>query len=144
LGTTLRYPYEIRDSKEYFDDIPAIKVPPDMRKLAEHILQSKAGDFDPSQFVDHYEEAVVEMLKKKEAGIPISRSKTEDRPRNVVNLMDALKRSIASEKGAPARAVKGKKRVAGQTEMLLPISGKKGKQVAKPVARSGGRQRKAG
>ena len=108
LGTTLRYPYEIRDSKEYFDDIPAIKVPPDMRKLAEHILQSKAGDFDPSQFVDHYEEAVVEMLKKKEAGIPISRSKSEDRPRNVVNLMDALKRSIASEKGAPARAVKGK------------------------------------
>ncbi len=113
-----------------------------MRKLAEHILQSKAGDFDPSQFVDHYEEAVVEMLKEKEAGVPISRSKTEDRPRNVVNLMDALKRSIAADK-TPARAAKGKKRVAGQTEMLLPISGKKAKKSAKPVARSTSR-RKAG
>ena len=72
MGTTLRYPYEIRDSKEYFDDIPNVKVAPDMRKLAEHILKTKEADFDPSQFVDHYEEAVVEMLKKKQAGIPAS------------------------------------------------------------------------
>lgn len=144
LGTTLRYPYEIRDSKEYFEDIPSVKVAPDMRKLAEHILQSKAADFDPSQFVDHYEEAVVEMLKKKEAGVPISRSRSDDRPRNVVNLMDALKRSIAANKEARPQAKKGKKRVAGQTEMLLPISGKKAKEVAKPVARSGARQKRAG
>jgi hypothetical protein len=59
MGTTLRYPYEIRDAKEYFDDIPNVKVAPDMLKLAEHILQSKKADFDPSQFVDHYEDAVV-------------------------------------------------------------------------------------
>jgi DNA end-binding protein Ku len=73
MGTTLRYPYEIREPKEYFDDIPNAKVEPDMLKLAEHILQSKAADFDPAQFVDHYEEAVVEMLKKKQAGMPVSR-----------------------------------------------------------------------
>src|SRR3984885_3819180 len=70
MGTTLRYPYEVRDTKEYFGDIPNVKVTPDMLKLAEHILESKEADFDPSQFVDHYEEAVVEMLKKKQAGIP--------------------------------------------------------------------------
>jgi DNA end-binding protein Ku len=52
MGTTLRYPYEMRDAKEYFDDIPNLRVAPDMLKLAEHILQSKAADFDPSQFVD--------------------------------------------------------------------------------------------
>ena len=68
MGTTLRYPYEIRDSKEYFDEIPDVKVEPDMLKLAEHILQSKAADFDPAQFVDHYEEAVLKMLEKKQAG----------------------------------------------------------------------------
>ena len=73
MATTLRYPYEIRDAKEYFDDIPEVKVEPDMLKLAQHILQSKATNFDPSQFVDHYEEAVVAMLKKKEAGMPVSR-----------------------------------------------------------------------
>ena len=67
VGMTLHYPYEVRDAKEYFDEIPDIKIAPDMLKLAEHILETKEGDFDPSQFVDHYEEAVVEMLKK-EAG----------------------------------------------------------------------------
>ena len=145
LGTTLRYPYEIRDSKEYFDDIPAMKVPPDMRKLAEHILESKAAKFDPSHFVDHYEEAVVSMLKKKEAGVPVSRGKTEERPRNVINLMDALKRSIAGEKGTTAKTSKSKKRAAGQTEMLLPISGKKTKESAtKSVPRSTASRRKAG
>ncbi len=145
MGTTLRYPYEIRDSKEYFDDIPNVKVAPDMLKLAEHILQSKKGDFDPSQFVDHYEEAVVEMLKKKQAGIPAPREQPAARPQNVVNLMDALRNSIAREKVASAPAKKGRKRVAGQTEMLLPIAGKKGKETAvKPTAKPTARQKKAG
>jgi DNA end-binding protein Ku len=69
MGTTLRYPYEIRDTKEYFEDIPNVKVAPDMLKLAEHILKTKEGDFEPSEFVDHYETAVVEMLKEKQAGV---------------------------------------------------------------------------
>ena len=68
MGTTLRYPYELRDAKEYFDDLPNVKVAPDMLKLAEHILKTKEADFDPVEFVDHYEEAVIEMLKKKQAG----------------------------------------------------------------------------
>ena len=84
MGTTLRYPYEIRDAKEYFDDIPNVKLEPDMLKLAEHILQSKTADFDPAQFVDHYEEAVVKMLKKKQAGMPVSREHATPRPQNVV------------------------------------------------------------
>ena len=53
---------------EYFDDIPDVKVSADMLKLAEHIVESKAADFDPSELVDHYEIAVVEMLKEKQAG----------------------------------------------------------------------------
>src|SRR6202049_1978450 len=65
MGTTLRYPYELRDAKEYFDDLPIVTVAPDMLKLAEHILKTKEADFDPAEFVDHYEEAVIEMLKKK-------------------------------------------------------------------------------
>ena len=144
MGTTLRYPYEIRDAKEYFDDIPNVKVAPDMLKLAEHILKNKAANFDPSQFVDHYEEAVVDMLKKKQAGIPAPRERAAARPQNVVNLMDALRRSIAQEKPAPAASKKGRKRIEGQTEMLLPITGKKGKQVAKPTVRPSARQKRAG
>src|SRR5689334_16040512 len=59
-GMTLRYPYEIRDEKEYFSDIPDVKVAADMQKLAEHIVETKEGSFDPASFVDHYEEAVVD------------------------------------------------------------------------------------
>jgi DNA end-binding protein Ku len=145
MGTTLRYPYELRDAKEYFDDIPSVQLEPDMLKLAEHILQSKATDFDPTEFVDHYEEAVVEMLKKKQAGMPVSREQATPRPQNVVNLMDALRRSITEEQAATAPQKKGRKRTEGQSEMLLPISGKKDKEaVAKPAERSSARQKKAG
>ena len=142
MGTTLRYPYELRDSAEYFDDLPSVKVAPDMLKLAQHILETKEADFDPSQFVDHYEEAVVEMLKKKQAGVATPKGKASEPPRNVINLMDALKKSIA-DKGARPQAKKGKKRIEGQREMLLPITGKKGKEAAKPEARPATR-RKAG
>ncbi len=144
MGTTLRYPYEIRDAREYFDEIPNVQLEPDMLKLAENILQSKATDFDPSQFVDHYEEAVVDMLKKKQAGLPVSREHVAPPPQNVVNLMDALRRSIAQEQAASAPPKKGRKRAEGQSEMLLPIPGRKGKEAtAKPAERSSARQKKA-
>ena len=145
MGTTLRYPYEIRDAKEYFDDIPNVKLELDMLKLAEHILQSKAGDFDPAQFVDHYEEAVVEMLKKKQAGMPVPREPAAPRPQNVVNLMDALRRSIGQEKAASVPPKERRKRNESQGEMLLPIPGKKGKHTAaKPAERPSAYQKKAG
>ena len=134
MATTLRYPYEIRDAKEYFDDIPEVKVEPDMLKLAQHILQSKATDFDPSQFVDHYEEAVVAMLKKKQAGMPVSREHAAPRPQNVVNLMDALRRSIAQEKAASAPPKKGRKRHRGTGRDAASYSGQEGQ-------RSGGKAR---
>jgi DNA end-binding protein Ku len=125
LGTTLRYPYEVRKAEEYFEEIPDIKVPGEMLKLAEHILETKSGDFDPSQFKDHYEEALVEFLRKKQEHIPVKRGKEEfAAPRNVINLMDALRRSVHAERQAPAQSTKGRKRIEGQKEMLLPIEGK--------------------
>lgn len=154
MGTTLRYPYEIRDSKEIFNEIADVKIAPDMLKLADHIVETKKADFDPSTFVDHYEEAVVEMIQRKRAGLPAQPQKVSATAPNVISLMDALKRSVAEGKGATAPAVpaakaaakKGRKRAAGQTEMLLPISGssKKEKESAKPTARPSARQKKAG
>jgi DNA end-binding protein Ku len=147
MATTLHYSYEIRDAKEYFNDIADIELAPDMLKLAEHILESKAADFDPAKFADHYEQAVVEMLKEKQAGIVVPRQQPAARPQNVVNLMDALRRSIDSEKKAEPAPKKGRKRADGQREMLLPIAGngKKGREAAaKPVLRASARQKKAG
>jgi DNA end-binding protein Ku len=142
-ATTLRYPYEIRDAKEYFDDIPDVKVEPDMLKLAKRILQSKSTDFDPALFVDHYEEAVVEMIKKKQAGLRVSRERAPTRPQDAVNLMEALCGSIAREKSTASQ--KRLRRVDGQGEMLLPIPGKKGKQTTvKPAERVSAHQENSG
>lgn len=140
LGATLRYASEVRDAKDYFDDLPDVKVERDMLKLAEHILNSKKADFDPTEFVDRYEEALVDLLRKKQEGVPLADERAPTPPHNVANLMDALERSVAAGSKKP----KGKKRIPGQGEMLLPISGKKKDAEAKPVARSGARQKRAG
>ena len=66
MGVTLRYPYEVRKEEDYFEDIPAEKVTKDMLDLARHIFESKAGHFHPDKFEDHYEDALKELLKKKQ------------------------------------------------------------------------------
>jgi DNA end-binding protein Ku len=100
LATTLRYAYEVRDTKPYFEDIPPLKLPGEMLELAEHILETKTGHFDPAEFEDRYETAVVEMLKQKQAGLPPTKEAPVARPSTVVNLMDALRRSIQNERPA--------------------------------------------
>ncbi len=126
LGTTLRYPYEVRGEEAYFEDIADIKVPPDMLKLAEHIIDGKTGEFDPASFVDRYEEAVVEMLRKKQAGQPTKTAAPPRQAARVINLMDALKRSVEAERGGSGRAAGG------------------GRKQPAPAKRAGGRARKAG
>jgi DNA end-binding protein Ku len=125
LGVTLRYPYEVRKEEEYFDDIPDEKIPKDMLELASHIVETKAGHFDPEKFQDRYEEALKDLLKRKQAGKPIERAQRRE-PATVINLMEALRQSVqAQQKGVAVQSKKkGRKRVAGQTEMLLPIEGK--------------------
>ena len=148
VGVTLRYPYEVRQADEYFEAIEDEKVPKDMLDLAIHIVDSKRGDFEPEKFEDHYENALKDLLRKKQKGEKIDRPKEPART-NVVNLMDALRQSVQASGGkqsnAPrARTKKGKKRIEGQREMLLPIPGKKDKEaVAKSTARSSGRHKKA-
>ena len=144
LGTTLHYDYEVRKADDYFDDIPDVKIAGDMLKLAQHIVESKEGEFAPAKFIDHYEQALIDVVRKKQAHVPLTKSAERTAaPRNVINLMDALRRSVQGGKAEkPAAKPKGKKRAEGQREMLLPISGKKGKEAketAKPAAR-----RKAG
>ena len=129
LGVTLRYPYEIRKEAEYFDEIPDEKVPKDMLELASHIVDTKTARFEPEKFQDHYENALIELLKKKQAGKKVERVAGREAPK-VINLMDALRRSAKSEKKTAVRPKRGRKRIAGQTEMLLPIPGRKSRQAA--------------
>jgi DNA end-binding protein Ku len=105
MATALRYQSEVRNEKSYFDEIEDIKVPADMLKLAVQIVESKKGRFDPSKFEDRYESALMALIKAKRAGKapPVV---SEERPSNVINLMDALRRSARSDRSrraAPAR-----------------------------------------
>jgi DNA end-binding protein Ku len=93
MGMLLRYPYEVRNSAEYFDDIQDVKITKDMLDLAKHIVEQKSGHFDPSKFEDHYEAALQELLNKKQNGQLIARVEIPSKG-NVVNLMDALRASL--------------------------------------------------
>jgi Ku protein len=112
LATTLRYAYEIRDQGDYFEDIPDLKLPAEMMKLAAHIVDTKAGHFDPKAFEDHYETAMIELLKSKQAGLPIETVGEETAAPRVINLMDALKASINASSKKPAAASAGERRPA--------------------------------
>ncbi len=105
MATTLRYKNEVRNEHDYFDEIPDIKVPADMLKLATHILETKKGHFDPGKFEDRYENALTALIKAKRAGKapPVV---AEPRPSNVINLMDALRRSAQADRRRPASARK--------------------------------------
>jgi DNA end-binding protein Ku len=93
MGMLLRYPYEVRDQAEYFDDIQDVKITKDMLDLARHIVEQKSGHFDPSKFEDHYEAALQDLLNKKQKGQPIPKAAPR-RADNVVDLMSALRASI--------------------------------------------------
>lgn len=101
MGLLLRYPYEVRDAAEYFDDIQDVKLTKDMLELAKHIVNQKSGHFDPSRFEDRYESALTEILQKKQKGLPIEK---QARPSggNVVDLMDALRQSLKGKSSGAA------------------------------------------
>jgi DNA end-binding protein Ku len=152
----LRYPFEVRDAADYFDDIKDVKITKDMLDLAKHIVEQKSGHFEPTAFEDHYEAALLDLIEQKKAGHPIAKAKVKTEG-NVINLMDALRQSLKGDKAAPAAAKatpakgkKAKKRVEGQREMLFPIEGKKAaakeaeRKPAKRPAKAPAAKRKAG
>jgi DNA end-binding protein Ku len=136
-----RHTYEVRSEQEYFDEIQDVKVTKDILDLAKHIVNQKAGRFDPEKFEDRYETALIELINQKRAGKPIA---PKERPAagNVVDRMEALRRSVggatAESKASKKPVKKGRKAAAGQKEMLMPIAGKKPAKEAvtkKPAAR---------
>ncbi|MFH1342195.1 MAG: Ku protein [Pseudomonadota bacterium] len=132
LGTTLRFPYELRDEADYFDGIKSPRISKDMIELASHILDSKAAHFDPSKFRDEYENALKTLVRRKAAGKPVKAVEPEEKPDNVINLMDALKRSL---KGGKSAAKRGRH---APTRRTAP------RRTARKAHRSTARARKAG
>ena len=90
MGVTLHFPYEVRDTEVYFEDIPTLKLPKEAVELATGIIEAKTVSFDPVSFVDHYEEALVALIQQKKAGhTPLpAPSNTMTPPQFAVNIMD--------------------------------------------------------
>src|SRR5437879_4740755 len=130
LGTTLRYPYELRDEGDYFDDIKSPKISKDMIELASHILDTKAAHFDPSKFKDEYENALKALVQRKASGKPVKAVEREKKPDNVINLMDALKASLKGGSAGKRRAPAARRAPA--------------RRATKKAHRSAARARKAG
>lgn len=105
LLTTLRYDNTVRKPETVLDEVKDVKIEEDMLDLAGTIIDRKAGKFDPSKFEDEYENALIELIEAKKKGRKPPAPKEGPKPSNVVNLFDALKKSLASEgKAAPKAA----------------------------------------
>jgi DNA end-binding protein Ku len=149
VAITLRYSYEVRADDEVFDHIPEVKVDDDTLDLATHIIERKLTHFDPSRFEDRYQNALLEIIKAKAANKPAPKLEAP-KPSNVVNLMDALRKSIAAETGNDNAAEKAPAKAAAARPKPAPARKGAAKAAAaerkpKAAGRGGsGRMRKAG
>ena len=144
LATTLRYPYEVRQGGEIFDEISDVKLPGEMLDIAQEIINRMSGHFEPDTFTDRYEEAVVAMLRAKQQGQTFTVPEPSQ-PANVVNIMDALKKSLeaAGGEGAVRRPrAPSKPSKAGDAEAASAPAAKEAARKAaakKPAARKAAR-----
>jgi len=109
IGSTLNFDYEVREASAVFDDVADIKIKGEMLELAEHIINTKRGKFDPTAFDDRYEAAVAELVKAKIEGKEI-KPKKAPKPEKVVDLLEALRQSAGKKAPAKSAARKTPKR----------------------------------
>ena len=98
IATTLNYDYEVRSAEEVFADIPDFKIEGEMLDLARHIISTKKGKFDPTEFDDRYETALAELIRAKIEGRKLPK-KPKAEPKKVSNLLDALRQSAGAGSG---------------------------------------------
>ena len=122
VAYTLRAHDEVRDAKDYFDDIPTVKADADMVEIAARIIGQKEGDFDPSQFKDRYEDALRDMIAAKTKGGKGTVDVAEPDDTNVIDLMAALKNSL---RGSAASASPVKRPTAKKPAAKKPAAKKK-------------------
>jgi len=132
LLTTLRAHDEVRDEKSFFDDVPTAKPDKQMLEIAEKIIQQQVAAFEPKRFVDRYEDALRDLIKQKQKGKPIIAEETPEDTK-VIDLMDALKKSLS---GAGGRGSHAKRVISKQSGAKAHAPAAK----AKPKKRAGARR----
>jgi DNA end-binding protein Ku len=108
VSTTLHYANEVHPANTYFEEIPDLELPKEMLELAKHIIEKMRGKFQPEEFEDRYEKALIELIRSKQKGTPVKPQPTH-RQTNVINLMEALRRSVEGDKASSAAASKKEK-----------------------------------
>jgi DNA end-binding protein Ku len=110
IATTLRMRNEVVDPAKAFHDIPAAHPGKQMIEIAEKIIEQQEGDFDPGQFKDRYENALRDLIRRKQKGEKLVTAEPVEES-NVIDLMEALKKSLKSKgKGSPANTNTKKRR----------------------------------
>jgi DNA end-binding protein Ku len=134
LLTTLRYDKTVRKPDEIFGHLGKPKIDSELIDLATHIIDKKQAAFDPSGFEDRYESALLELIQAKQKGKKPPVVQAAERPANVVNLFDALKKSLAGDGEAgedePAASRRKKATASGSS---TPKSAARAKSPAKPA-----------
>jgi DNA end-binding protein Ku len=120
VATSLHYANEVNAAASYFDEIPDLNIPKQMLDLAKHIIGQMTGKFEPEQFQDRYESALIELIRSKQQGATI-KARPVQRQTNVINLMDALRRSVEGANASPEPAAtkkpaKGKSATRGKAK----------------------------
>jgi DNA end-binding protein Ku len=138
---TLRYAYEVRDDRDYFDDIGDVKVAGEMLDLAQHIIDKKLTSFDPARFEDRYQNALVDLIKAKTGHRPAPKLEAP-KPSNVINLMDALRRSIAAEKAEAAEPKRKPQRAAAKSAATAATRKQRAPAKGKAAAKGAGKRLK--
>src|SRR5262245_244921 len=117
--TSLHYANEVHQAANYFDEIPNLELPKQMLELATHIIEKMTGKFEPEKFEDRYENALIELIRSKQKGIPV-KAQPVQRQTNVINLMDALRRSVEGAGGQAAGRAEAERAPARRAEKTAP------------------------
>jgi DNA end-binding protein Ku len=123
--TSLHYANEVHQAANYFDEVPDLELPRQMLELATHIIEKMTGRFDPEKFEDRYESALIELIRSKQKGLPV-KAQPVQRQTNVINLMDALRRSVEGA-GVPGSAKGGAERASDKKSEKTAPARKAGK-----------------
>jgi len=132
---TLRDYREVRATSTYFDEIPDVKTDPEMLQLAEKLIEQKVTHFDPKQYEDRYETALMAMIKEKLKGHKPIIAAAPERG-NVINLMDALKASLGQAKPAApskSKAEPAEKKAAAKPSLKQAVAASKAAAAKAPA-----------
>jgi DNA end-binding protein Ku len=137
MAYTLRYSNELRNEQDYFRDLKAVEINEESLELAEALIAKKSTKLDLSKFVDGYEVALKELIEAKVNNLPVPKDEVAEPRGKVVNLMDALRKSLGGDDGGSGKRMP-KKPVASEK-----ADAKKGIGLVKPAAKAPAKRKTA-